>query len=374
MTARDRSRCAPPAAAARSRPRSAIIIATGSESSAAGHRDRRDRRIVSSTGALALASVPGEPRGGRRRLYRARNGLGVAAARRSKVTVVEFLDRITARHGRRALIRLAAPADAQGFAFRLGTKVAEAKSGNDGVTLGLEPAAGGERESIEGRRGAGVDRAPALYRAASASTSWQSRSTTKGRIKTDASLSPPTSPASTPSATSSPARCWRTRRRRRAWPLAERLAGQKPGSITTRSRRWSTPGPKWLRSARPRRSSKPAGLEYKVGQVPVLRQRPRPRQRRSPRASSRFWPMPKATGCLGVHIIGPRRRHDHRRSRGGDGIRRQRRGYRPHLPRPSDLERGGEGGGAGGRRASDPYLGPCSGPGASRRRARSSSY
>src|SRR5258708_29139982 len=40
----------------------------------------------------------------------------------------------------------------------------------------------------------------------------------------------------------------------------------------------------------------------------------------------------------------------------GDGVRRLGRGYRPRLPRPSDLERGDQGGGARRRRQGDSHL------------------
>ncbi len=84
---------------------------------------------------------------------------------------------------------------------------------------------------------------------------------------------------------------------------------------------------------------KAAGIAYKRRQVPVLRQSARPRQRRhrglrqDPR---RGGDRPRARRA---HHR-PRCRHDDRRGRAGDGIRRHRRGHRPHLPRPSDLERG----------------------------------
>jgi dihydrolipoamide dehydrogenase len=52
-----------------------------------------EKRIVSSTGALALGKVPEQAAGDRRGRDRARAGLGVAPPRR-EVTVVEFLDRI----------------------------------------------------------------------------------------------------------------------------------------------------------------------------------------------------------------------------------------------------------------------------------------
>ena len=44
---------------------------------------------------------------------------------------------------------------------------------------------------------------------------------------------------------------------------------------------------------------------------------------------------------------------------GGDGVRRRGGRHRPHLPRPSDLERGGQGSRARRRRPRDPYLTRC---------------
>ncbi|MCS6922514.1 MAG: FAD-dependent oxidoreductase, partial [Elioraea sp.] len=66
----------------------------------------------------------------------------------AKVTVIEVLDRIVptmdgevAKTFQRILAK-------QGIAFRLGTKVVGARKGNDGVTLTLEPAAGGQAEEL----------------------------------------------------------------------------------------------------------------------------------------------------------------------------------------------------------------------------------
>src|SRR5438067_844012 len=68
----------------------------------------------------------------------------------AQVTVVEFLDRIVptmdgevAKAFERILTR-------QGIKFRLGTKVTGARKGNDGVTLSIEPAKGGEAEELKG--------------------------------------------------------------------------------------------------------------------------------------------------------------------------------------------------------------------------------
>src|SRR5690606_42070294 len=67
----------------------------------------------------------------------------------AKVTVVEFLDRIVpgmdgeiGRQLQRILIK-------QGLSFKLSTKVTGAKAGNNGVALTLEPAKGGDAETLE---------------------------------------------------------------------------------------------------------------------------------------------------------------------------------------------------------------------------------
>jgi dihydrolipoamide dehydrogenase len=125
----------------------AIVIATGSDIVALPGVEIDEKRIVSSTGALALAEVP------KRFVVIGGGYIGLEMGsvwRRlgSEVTVVEFLDRITpgmdaeiAKHLQRALQK-------QGFAFKLGTKVVGAKAGNDGVALALEPAQGGAREVL----------------------------------------------------------------------------------------------------------------------------------------------------------------------------------------------------------------------------------
>jgi dihydrolipoamide dehydrogenase len=125
-----------------------IVIATGSEVMPLRGIDIDEQRIVSSTGALSLAKVPKTMvviGGGYIGLE-----LGSVWQRLgSKVTVVEFLDRITpgmdgevSKQFQRILAR-------QGLAFRLSTKVTSAKAGKGGVTLTLEPAAGGAAETME---------------------------------------------------------------------------------------------------------------------------------------------------------------------------------------------------------------------------------
>jgi dihydrolipoamide dehydrogenase len=125
-----------------------IIIATGSESTPIPGVEIDEKRIVTSTGALSLSKVP-------KHLVVIGGGyIGLEMGsiwRRlgAKITVVEFLDRIVpgmdgevAKHFQRILKK-------QGMDFRLGSKVTAAKKGKSGVTLTLEPAAGGKAEKID---------------------------------------------------------------------------------------------------------------------------------------------------------------------------------------------------------------------------------
>ena len=125
-----------------------IIIATGSEVAPLKGVEIDEERIVSSTGALALAKVP-------ERLVVIGGGyigleMGSVWQRLgSKVTVVEFLDRIlpgmdgeVSKQMQRILAR-------QGMAFKLGTKVTAATPGDGGVALTIEPAKGGDAETLE---------------------------------------------------------------------------------------------------------------------------------------------------------------------------------------------------------------------------------
>ena len=125
-----------------------IVIATGSEPSPLPGVEVDQKRIVDSTGALALPEVPG-------RL--AVIGAGIIGLelgsvwRRlgAEVTVIEYLDRVTpgvdaevAKTFQRALTK-------QGIAFKLGQKVTGAKTSKKGVTLSFEPVVGGPAETLE---------------------------------------------------------------------------------------------------------------------------------------------------------------------------------------------------------------------------------
>ncbi len=125
-----------------------IVIATGSEPSALPGVTVDQQRIVDSTGALALPEVP-------KSLVVIGAGIiglelgSVWRRLGAKVTVVEFLDRITpgmdaevAKTFQRALTK-------QGMEFRLASKVTGAKAGKKSVSLTVEPVAGGAAETLE---------------------------------------------------------------------------------------------------------------------------------------------------------------------------------------------------------------------------------
>jgi dihydrolipoamide dehydrogenase len=125
----------------------AIVIATGSESIPLPGLTIDEQRIVSSTGALAFDRVPeclAVIGGGYIGLE-----LGSVWSRLgSKVTVIEFLDRILPNMDRELGPALQRVLTRSGIAFKLATKVVTGELGNEAVTLGLEPAKGGERETL----------------------------------------------------------------------------------------------------------------------------------------------------------------------------------------------------------------------------------
>ena len=147
-----------------------ILIATGSESMPLAGVPVDEKRIVTSTGALNLPSVPKSMvviGGGVIGLE-----LGSVWQRLgTEVTVIEFLDRILpgmdgelSKHMQKVLAK-------QGMKFKLGTKVTSAKNESAGVALTVEAAAGGSKETLNaeivllaiGRRpyteGLGLDKA-----------------------------------------------------------------------------------------------------------------------------------------------------------------------------------------------------------------------
>lgn len=125
-----------------------IIIATGSDVISLPGIEIDEKQIVSSTGALELSKVPKDMiviGGGV-------IGLEMGTVWRrlgAKVTVVEFMDQILP--GMDGEVRKEANKifKKQGIEFKLSSKVTAAKTSKSGVELTVEPAAGGNAETLK---------------------------------------------------------------------------------------------------------------------------------------------------------------------------------------------------------------------------------
>ncbi|MBP2230338.1 dihydrolipoamide dehydrogenase [Azospirillum agricola] len=126
----------------------AIVIATGSDVTPLPGLTIDEKKIVSSTGALELPEVP-------KRLVVIGGGvigleLGSVWGRLgAQVTVIEYLDRVLptmdgeiSKQAQRIFAK-------QGMTFKLGAKVTGANVSETGVSLSVEPAAGGAAETVE---------------------------------------------------------------------------------------------------------------------------------------------------------------------------------------------------------------------------------
>ncbi len=126
----------------------AIVIATGSDVARLPGIEIDETQVVSSTGALTLEKVPGKL------IVVGAGVIGLELGsvwRRlgAEVTVVEFLDRIlpgmdldVAKSFQRILQK-------QGFGFKLGSKVTGVTKTGAGLSVSVEPAAGGAAETLE---------------------------------------------------------------------------------------------------------------------------------------------------------------------------------------------------------------------------------
>ena len=125
-----------------------IVIASGSDSAGLPGVEVDEKVVVTSTGALELSAVP-------KKLVVIGGGvigleLGSVWHRLgAEVTVVEYLDRLVpgtdgeiAKQFQRILTK-------QGLQFKLGHKVTKAEKTGKGVTLTVEPAAGGAAETLD---------------------------------------------------------------------------------------------------------------------------------------------------------------------------------------------------------------------------------
>ncbi|OYX48080.1 MAG: dihydrolipoyl dehydrogenase [Alphaproteobacteria bacterium 32-64-14] len=125
-----------------------IVIATGSEPTPLVGVDIDEDRVVSSTGALSLKSVP------KRMIVIGAGIIGLELGsvwRRlgSEVTVVEYLDRIlpgadaeVAKQAQRIFAK-------QGIDFKLGMKVTGVEKLKSKLKLSMQPAAGGDAETLD---------------------------------------------------------------------------------------------------------------------------------------------------------------------------------------------------------------------------------
>lgn len=126
---------------------SRILIATGSEVMPLPGVEIDEERVVSSTGALKLTQVP------KKMVVIGAGVIGLEMGsvwRRlgAEVTVVEYLDRVLPPMDGEVSKQFKRILEKQGMQFKLGTKVTAAKSTKKDVELTLEPAAGGDAETI----------------------------------------------------------------------------------------------------------------------------------------------------------------------------------------------------------------------------------
>ncbi|KAB2847719.1 MAG: dihydrolipoyl dehydrogenase [Hyphomicrobiaceae bacterium] len=124
-----------------------IVIATGSDVARLPGIAIDEKKVVSSTGALALPAVP------KHLLVVGAGVIGLELGsvwRRlgAEVTVVEFLDRITPGIDMEVVRLFQRSLQKQGLAFKLGHKVTAIVPDGAGVKASVEPAQGGAAQSI----------------------------------------------------------------------------------------------------------------------------------------------------------------------------------------------------------------------------------
>ena len=125
-----------------------IVIATGSEPSTLAGVEVDEETIITSTGALSLKKIPETMiviGGGVIGLE-----LGSVYSRLgTKVTVVEYLDRLIPGTDNEVAAEFKKILTKQKFEFKMSTKVSKAVKTKEGVTLTVEPAKGGASEELK---------------------------------------------------------------------------------------------------------------------------------------------------------------------------------------------------------------------------------
>ncbi len=278
-----------------------ILIATGSDSMPLKGVEVDEERIVTSTGALALKSVPERMAvvgGG----YIGLEMGSVWSRLGAKVTVIEFLDRILPGMDGEVAKQFQRILQKQGFEFRLGSKVTAARKTNTGVTLTVEPAKGGAPETLEsdvvlvaiGRRpfteGLGLE---------AAGVSLDER----GRVKTDAHFRTNVAGIyAIGDVIAGPMLAHKAEEEGVA--VAEILAGQAghvnyetvPGVVYTH--------PEVASVGKTEEELKAAGIEYRAGKFPFLANS-RARAVVDTEGFVKILADAKSDRVLGVHVIGP---------------------------------------------------------------------
>ncbi|MCE4224153.1 dihydrolipoyl dehydrogenase [Methylobacterium sp. C25] len=125
-----------------------IVIATGSDVARLPGVEIDEKTVVSSTGALELAKVP------KKLLVIGAGVIGLELGsvwRRlgAEVTVVEYLDRVLPGMDGEVGKQFQKILTKQGIAFKLSSKVTGVQVAKAGATITVEPAAGGESETLK---------------------------------------------------------------------------------------------------------------------------------------------------------------------------------------------------------------------------------
>ena len=324
-----------------------IVIATGSDPAAFPNVKMDETRILSSTGALSLSSVP--------------KSLAVVGAgyiglemgsvwRRlgAEVVILEALPRIApgmdgeiARHLGRLL-------EKQGLRIRAGVKVKGIAAGKKGAEIAFadkNDALFVEKVLIAVGRtplsgGLGLE---ALGVKISARASLR-RTKPAGRLRR----------AFTRSAMSPAARCWRIRRLKRESSSPKISAASNPPLIGRRFRPSFTPIRKRRAWARPRRRSRRRGRITRQGAF--LSRRTAAQSQSGGGGLRQDSRRERERQDFGRSYIRGGGRSDDRASRDGDGVRGGGGGFGADDSRPSDLKRGDEGSGAVGGEARASYV------------------